>query len=83
MIKSTGIIRKVDELGRVVLPLETRKTFGIEGQGNVEILYDEENGHIIFKKADKNCMKCHSSENLKEIKSGFYVCGDCIEKISV
>ena len=35
MIKSTGIIRKVDELGRVVLPLETRKTFGIEGQGNV------------------------------------------------
>ena len=81
MIKSTGIIRKVDKLGRVVIPLETRNLFGIEEQNGIELLVDEENGYIILQKASPVCIKCHSAKNLKEIKPGFYLCHTCIEEL--
>lgn len=51
MVKSTGIVRKVDELGRVVLPIETRKALGIAEKDELEILMDVENGQIILQKA--------------------------------
>lgn len=50
MVKSTGIVRKVDELGRVVLPVETRRAFGIEEKDSLEILVNKDQGHIILKK---------------------------------
>lgn len=55
-MKSTGIVRKVDELGRVVLPIELRRTMGIDIKDPVEIYVDGE--HIILKKyeAQKACI---------------------------
>ncbi|MGG0552560.1 AbrB/MazE/SpoVT family DNA-binding domain-containing protein [Priestia aryabhattai] len=47
-MKSTGIVRKVDELGRVVIPVELRKVLAIKEKDLVEILVD--GNHIIFKK---------------------------------
>lgn len=79
MIKSTGIVRKVDELGRVVLPIETRRIFGIEEKDSLEILVNEDCGQIILQKASKQCMKCGSTDPLKEITSGNYICSKCIE----
>ena len=69
MVESTGIIRKVDELGRVVLPIETRNALGIEEKDALEILMDKENGRIILQKGLKACLKCRSTENLKELKA--------------
>ena len=81
MIQSTGVVRKVDELGRVVLPIETRRTFGIEEKDSLEILVDEDCGQIILQKASKMCMKCGMAEGLKEITFGYYICPKCIERL--
>ncbi|TBV85396.1 AbrB/MazE/SpoVT family DNA-binding domain-containing protein [Lysinibacillus sp. OL1] len=66
-MKSTGIVRKVDELGRVVLPIELRKTLGIKEKDPIEIFVDEDK--IILKKYEPN-MTCAitgevSNDNLR------------------
>lgn len=81
MMKSTGIVRKVDELGRVVLPIETRKIFGIGEKDLLEILTDEERGQIILQRAARVCLKCQSENALREIKPGFCLCEKCIEEL--
>lgn len=78
MVKSTGSIREVDQLGRVVLPIEVRRLMGIEQRDGLEIFVDEDSRRIILEKASKMCMKCQSTENLKEIKPGLYLCDGCI-----
>jgi transcriptional pleiotropic regulator of transition state genes len=55
-MKSTGIVRKVDELGRVVIPIELRRTLGIAEKDSLEIYVDDE--RIILKKYKPN-MTCH------------------------
>lgn len=81
MMKSTGIIRKVDELGRMVLPIEVRGTLEIEEKDALEILVDNESEQIILQKGFKTCLKCRSKENLKELKPGFYICDTCIQEL--
>lgn len=66
-MKSTGIVRKVDELGRVVIPIELRRTLGIAEKDALEIYVDDD--RIILKKYKPN-MTCHvtgevSDDNLK------------------
>ena len=82
MVKSTGVVRKVDELGRIVLPIETRELCGIKEKDSLEILVDKDNGQIMLQMASKICIKCRSTENLKEIKSGAYICDSCIDKLN-
>jgi transcriptional pleiotropic regulator of transition state genes len=55
-MKSTGIVRKVDELGRIVLPMELRRTLGIGQRDPIEIFVEQEN--VILRKysPDKTCM---------------------------
>jgi transcriptional pleiotropic regulator of transition state genes len=55
-MKSTGIVRKVDELGRVVIPIELRRTLGIAEKDSLEIYVDDD--RIILKKYKPN-MTCH------------------------
>lgn len=81
MIQSTGITRKVDELGRVVLPIDVRHALGIEEKDALEILLDEENGRIILQRGCRACLKCRSAEHLKELKPGFYLCDACIQEL--
>ena len=52
-MKSTGIVRKVDELGRIVLPVELRRTLNIEVKDSLEIYV--ENGRIILQKYEPTC----------------------------
>ncbi|MBT2692164.1 AbrB/MazE/SpoVT family DNA-binding domain-containing protein [Bacillus sp. ISL-55] len=56
IMKSTGIVRKVDELGRVVIPIELRRTLGIAEKDALEIYVDDD--RIILKKYKPN-MTCH------------------------
>ena len=61
-MKSTGIVRKVDELGRVVLPIEIRRTHDIAERDEIEIFM--ENDRIILQKYQPSCIFCTSSESL-------------------
>lgn len=78
-MKSTGIVRKVDELGRIVLPIEIRKNMDIAKKGDaVEIFVDDE--RIILKKYQPSCIFCGNADNVTYYK-GKLVCLDCIAEL--
>lgn len=79
MLKSTGIIRKVDELGRVVIPIELRNKFGIAEKDPIEIFVDGTS--IVLKKYEPNCVFCGSTKKLVSY-SDKLVCSKCAEKIN-
>lgn len=66
MMKSTGIVRKVDELGRVVIPIELRRTLGIGEKDALEIYVDGE--RIMLKKYEPACIFCGNAENVTYFK---------------
>lgn len=78
-MKSTGIVRKVDELGRVVLPIELRRTLNISEKDALEIYVDEEN--IILRKYEPACTFCGNAKDVKHFQ-GKNICPACVEKIS-
>ena len=65
-MKSTGIVRKVDELGRIVLPSELRRTMGIEERDSLEIFID--NDKIILKKYQPSCVFLDTMDDLYDYK---------------
>lgn len=77
-MKSTGIVRKVDELGRIVLPIELRRTLDISEKDALEIYV--EGDKIILRKDHESCVFCDSPRNLTEFK-GRNVCQDCLAKL--
>ncbi|MDO9534192.1 MAG: AbrB/MazE/SpoVT family DNA-binding domain-containing protein [Bacillota bacterium] len=77
-LKSTGIVRKVDELGRVVIPIELRRTLGINIKDALEIYVDGEK--IILKKYEPACIFCGNADNVKQF-SGRIVCQECVDKM--
>ena len=64
-MRSTGIVRKVDELGRVVLPKELRTSFDIQEKDGLEIFTDGES--IVLRKYNPGCALCGGMEGLKDI----------------
>ena len=79
MIKSTGIVRKVDELGRIVIPIELRNQLLISEGDAIEIFVDGTS--IILKKYAPNCIFCGASINLLEFNDKL-ICKKCQNKIS-
>lgn len=77
-MKSTGIIRKVDELGRVVLPVEMRRVLDIEERDAVEISMEDDK--IVLRKHENSCVFCGSVEDLKPFK-GKDICGTCVQNL--
>jgi transcriptional pleiotropic regulator of transition state genes len=73
-MKSTGIVRKVDELGRVVLPIELRRTLGIDEKDALEIYVDQEK--IILKKYEPACVFCNNATDVQVFR-GKNVCREC------
>lgn len=78
-MKSTGIIRKVDELGRIVLPIELRRTLDIAERDELEIYLDDDK--VVLKKYEPSCIFCGSSCGLVTYH-GRNVCMECIENMS-
>ena len=78
-MKSTGIVRKVDELGRIVLPIELRRTLDIVEKDALEIYVD--GNHIILKKYEPACIFCNSAINVVNFK-GRNVCADCVKQLA-
>ncbi len=77
-MKSTGIIRRVDELGRVVIPIEIRNQFNIVEKDPIEIYVN--GSSIVLKKFEPNCIFCGNNENLLTYNDKL-ICGDCAKKI--
>ena len=77
-MKSTGIIRRMDELGRVVIPIEIRNQFNIVEKDPIEIYVD--GSSIVLKKFEPNCIFCGNTKNLLEYHNKLF-CKDCSKKI--
>jgi transcriptional pleiotropic regulator of transition state genes len=79
-MKSTGIVRKVDELGRVVIPIELRRTLDIEEKDALEIYVDNE--RIILRKYEPSCacVFCGNADEITVFK-GKNVCQECMDSM--
>lgn len=78
-MKSTGIVRKVDGLGRIVLPIELRRVLNIDIKDSLEIFVEGEK--IILRKYEPACIFCQSTENVHHHK-GRIVCDECIKEMT-
>ena len=77
-MKSTGMIRRVDELGRVVIPKEIRNKLDIQEKDPIEIYVD--GSCIVLKKFESNCIFCGNTKDLIEYK-GKLICKKCINSL--
>ncbi len=77
-MKSTGVVRKVDELGRIVLPIEIRKMMDINVRDAVEIFTDGD--RIVLQKYQPSCVFCNDADGITYF-NGKRVCQKCIDKI--
>lgn len=77
-MKSTGIVRRIDELGRVVLPIELRRNLGIAEKDPVEIFVDDDK--IILKKYNPACVFCSNTKNVTQFKDKM-VCENCLAEL--
>ncbi len=77
-MKSTGIVRKVDELGRIVLPIELRRTLDIAEKDSLEIYVD--GSQIILKKYEPSCIFCGDARNVVNYK-GKNICTACLAEM--
>lgn len=78
-MKMTAIVRKVDELGRIVLPIELRRAMDISEKDELEIYLDED--RLILKKYENSCVFCRGN-NALVIHRGRAVCADCIQTLN-
>ena len=77
-MKATGITRRIDDLGRIVVPIELRKTLNISDREMLEIYVD--NDAIILKKYQRGCIFCSNATNLVDYQ-GKKVCEHCVSEI--
>lgn len=77
-MKSTGITKKIDDLGRLIIPKEIRNTMNLNI--NDSLAFFIEGDFIILKKYNKDCIFCGNTENILNFKDK-YVCKDCIKKL--
>ena len=78
-MKATGIIRNIDELGRIVIPKELRKKMDMKSSQPIEIYVDDD--RIILTKYVPSCIFCDGSENVTLFK-GKRVCAACVEEMT-
>lgn len=77
-MKSTGIVRKIDNLGRVVLPIELRRIFDIDKEDPVEIFVDD--NYIMLKKYQPACIFCNNAKDVISFK-GKNICQNCLSEM--
>jgi len=80
-MKSTGLVRKVDELGRIVIPIELRRNLGIEQRDALEIYIEGE--QIILKKYEPACIFCGTADEDTMVKhNSKNICRPCIDDLA-
>ena len=78
-MKSTGIVRQIDELGRIVLPIELRRTMNINTKDSMEIYTDA--NQIILKKYESACIFCNNASDIIQYH-GKNICKDCLREMA-
>jgi len=78
MVKATGITRRIDELGRVVLPIELRRTLGIGERDALEIYVQGDT--VILKKYEPACIFCAKTDGVQD-RLGKNICAECLDKL--
>jgi transcriptional pleiotropic regulator of transition state genes len=80
-MKNTGVIRKIDDLGRVVIPKELRRTLDISDDDPMEIFFDDETAAIFIQKFNmKRCVFCDSHVDVSEFMNK-HICESCISQL--
>lgn len=77
-MKSLGIVRKVDELGRIVLPIETRRRMELEPGDGVEIFVEKD--RVILKKYEPSCLFCGDADDVILFKDK-RICRNCLAEL--
>jgi len=77
-MKATGIVRKLDQLGRIVIPKELRTTFDLKETDPIEIFVEGED--IILRKYQPACLFCNEATDVVQFE-GKNVCKKCLAKI--
>lgn len=77
-MKSTGITRKIDKLGRIVLPIELRRTLDMAVNDPIEIYTERD--LIVLKKHETACVFCGSTTDVK-VHKGKNICGKCFTEL--
>lgn len=77
-MKSTGIVRRVDELGRIVLPIELRRTLEIGEKDQLEIYVEGSN--IVLRKYRPTCIFCDSAREISVFR-GKNICPKCLREL--
>ena len=77
-MKSTGMIRQLDSLGRIVLPIELRRTLDINTKDMLEIMV--EGNTIMLRKYEQNCHFCGGTNGLTAFK-GKMICKHCLKAV--
>lgn len=80
-MKSTGVIRKMDKLGRIVLPRHLRYLLDDREDGKIEVFLGKDNESIILKAHIPGCYVCDSTINLKDLGNGRMICQECLDRI--
>ena len=78
-MKSTGIVRKIDDLGRIVLPIEQRPILEIGDRDSLEIFIED--NMLILKKYQPACIFCGNAKDVMTFK-GRNICPNCIHEIN-
>lgn len=78
-MKATGIVRKIDELGRIVIPKEIRRSFDIKEGESLEI-FTNENNQIVLKKYNPGCQEC-GEVDVALHGNRVKLCNSCIEML--
>ncbi len=74
----TGIVRKIDDLGRIVIPAETRRLFNINDGDELAVSVEED--AIVIRKLAATCVFCGATDDVTAHR-GRGVCGDCREEL--
>lgn len=80
-MKAIGVVRKIDELGRVVIPVEVRRRFGIDIRDSLEI-FIEDNDNIVLKKYEPSCIFCGDAKDVFNYQ-GKNICNECAKRMAI
>ncbi len=78
-MKATGIVRKVDDLGRIVLPIELRRSLGIDVKDPIEIYVDDDT--IMLRKHDPSCVFCGATSDIVDYRDK-KICTSCAKDLN-
>lgn len=78
-MKSTGLVRKVDSLGRIVLPIELRRALELEEKDSLEICVDGDD--IVLRRYQPACVFCSSTKDVF-VYDGRNICRSCVEALN-